>query len=240
MRGLVVLRPEPGAAATATRAAAIGLAAIVAPLFEVRPIAWDAPDPAAFDALMLTSANAVRHAGGDLARYQTMPAYVVGAATARAARDAGFTDIHVGGGDAAALARLMAAEGVGRALHLAGRDHRDIREPALHVTRRLVYASEPVATLSAEAAEALRRGSVALIHSPRAATILRQLLDTAAIAPGTIPIAAISPASADAAGSIWAATAVAATPDDAALLAAAARLCEEHGQTPAGSSATRM
>ena len=240
MKELVVLRPEPGATATAARAATLGLAAIVAPLFEVRPLAWEAPDAADFDALMLTSANAVRHAGRDLARYHALPTYVVGAATAGAAREAGFTDVRVGGGDAAALAQMMATDGVASALHLAGRDHRDVRQPDLRVIRRLVYASEPVATLSAEAAEALRTGAVALLHSTRAAMILRQRLDTAGIAPAFVPIAAISPAAAEAAGAGWAAVAIAATPDDAALLAAAARLCEEHEETATGLSATRM
>ena len=64
MRPVLVLRPEPGAGETAARARALGLEPIVAPLFAVRPIAWAAPDPAAYDAVMLTSANAARH-GGD-------------------------------------------------------------------------------------------------------------------------------------------------------------------------------
>jgi uroporphyrinogen-III synthase len=33
------------------------------PLFAIVPLDWTAPDPAQFDGLVLTSANAVRHAG---------------------------------------------------------------------------------------------------------------------------------------------------------------------------------
>ena len=46
MRRLLVLRPEPGASATVERARALGLDAVAMPLFEVEPVAWDAPDPA--------------------------------------------------------------------------------------------------------------------------------------------------------------------------------------------------
>jgi uroporphyrinogen-III synthase len=57
----LVLRPEPGACATAAAARALGYPTTVAPLFRVRPLP---PDPAVlagpFDALLLTSANAVR------------------------------------------------------------------------------------------------------------------------------------------------------------------------------------
>ena len=62
-RPIAVLRPEPGNAATADRIAALGLAAIRLPLFEVRALDWAPPDPAGFDALLLTSANAPRLAG---------------------------------------------------------------------------------------------------------------------------------------------------------------------------------
>ena len=51
MRPLLVLRPQPGADATAARAKALGLDAIVTPLFRIEPCAWDMPD-GAFDALL--------------------------------------------------------------------------------------------------------------------------------------------------------------------------------------------
>ena len=63
MSKVVVLRPEPGASATLARAKAAGIDAVAIPLFEVVPVAWDAPDPSSVDALLLTSANAARHGG---------------------------------------------------------------------------------------------------------------------------------------------------------------------------------
>lgn len=223
MRPLLVLRPEPGAAATVARARATGFEAIAAPLFTVVPLAWDAPDRRAHDALMLTSANAVRHAGPALDLYRSLPAYAVGGATASAAREAGFQDIRTGAGDAAALAALMVQDGIRRPLHLAGRDYRELAT-SLAIERRLVYAAEPVAALPVAARAALENKAVALIHSPRAGALFARLLDDAGIDAGHVPVAAIS---ATAAAGPWGAVAIAAAPDDGALLAAAARLCEK-------------
>ncbi len=83
MKPLAVLRPEPGNAATAARIAAAGARTIRLPLFAVGPLAWTPPDPAVHDALLLTSANAVRQAGPGLAGYRTLPVHAVGAAPAR-------------------------------------------------------------------------------------------------------------------------------------------------------------
>ena len=71
-RVLAVLRPEPGNAATRERAEIAGFATVALPLFEVRALAWDAPDPGAFDALILTSANALRFGGGGLAAFTSL------------------------------------------------------------------------------------------------------------------------------------------------------------------------
>ncbi|HWL48068.1 MAG TPA: uroporphyrinogen III synthase HEM4, partial [Sphingomonadaceae bacterium] len=60
---LLILRPEPGASATACRAAQRGHDTVVAPLFTIAPLGWDPPAPDGFDALMLTSAHAARLAG---------------------------------------------------------------------------------------------------------------------------------------------------------------------------------
>ena len=102
-RTLAVLRPEPGNAATVARARAAGFATLSLPVFAVVPLAWDVPDPADYDALILTSANAVRHAGAGLDRLRVLPVFAVGARTAAAARAAGFDVAQTGCEDAAAL-----------------------------------------------------------------------------------------------------------------------------------------
>ena len=223
MRPLLVLRPEPGAAATIARAQAAGFEAIAAPLFAVVPLAWTAPDRQAHDALMLTSANAVRHAGPALDLYRDLPVYAVGEATASVARKAGFQDVRTGAGDAAALAARMVRDGIGRPLHLAGRDYREVAT-SLAIERRIVYAAEPVTALPVAARAALAKQAVSLIHSPRAGTLFARLLAEAGIDARHVPVAAISAAAAE---GPWQAVAIAAAPDDGALLAAAARLCEK-------------
>lgn len=220
MRPLLVLRPEPGAEATCARARALGFEAIKAPLFRIVPLAWTMP-AGRIDAVMLTSANAVRH-GGSAAR-AGLPAFVVGAATAAAARAAGFRDVRDAGGDGAALLALVERERPGRMLHLIGRDHLPLDSATVEIVRRIAYAAEPVQALPAAAAAALAREAIALLHSPRAAARFAALADAAGIARAGIAIAAISRA---AAGSGWRAQAIAARPDDDALLAAAAELCD--------------
>ena len=56
---LLVTRPEPGNSATMTRATALGLDAHAMPLFAARALPWTAPAPQDFDAILLTSAQAV-------------------------------------------------------------------------------------------------------------------------------------------------------------------------------------
>ena len=123
MNGLVlILRPQPGADETAARARAIGLDPVVAPLFTMRPLAWQAPNPADFDAVMLTSANATRFGGDALTPFLGLPCFVVGEATTGAAREAGFRDIRTGPGDGAALVGMLGAAGVRAAFHPCGED----------------------------------------------------------------------------------------------------------------------
>src|SRR5688572_25017235 len=98
MKPLVVLRAEPAASTTAARASAMGLEVRIVPLFEVAPVEWSAPKASRFDGLVLTSANAVRHGGPQLAALKRLPVHAVGAATAAAAREAGFTIASIGGG----------------------------------------------------------------------------------------------------------------------------------------------
>ena len=118
MRKLFILRPEPGGSASAEKARALGLEPVVTPLFEVLPVKWIAPDPSKYDALLLTSANAVRRAGPKLAQLAKLPVLGVGEATAIAARDAGLKVETVGSGNVEDL--LATIPSSLRLLHLAG------------------------------------------------------------------------------------------------------------------------
>lgn len=206
-RPLAVLRPEPGNAATAARIEALGLTAIRLPLFAVCPVKWIVPDLAHVDGLLLTSANAVRHSGPGLRALAHLPVVAVGQATARAADTAGLHVEHVGASDAAAAVRGSDRT---RLLHLAGREHVDAGAEVV-----VVYAADPLPVDLAPLA-----GSVALLHSARAARRLAEL------APGLdLRVAAISPAVRAAGPDLPGA--VADRPDDAALVALAARLAAD-------------
>lgn len=218
-RPIAVLRPEPGNAATAARVAAMGRDAIRLPLFATRAVAWEPPDAAGFDALVLTSANAVRLAGPGLAALARLPVHAVGAATADAARAAGLTVRTTGSGDAADLVALAAAAGARHALFLCGRN-RVLRPGGIVAQAVPVYAADPL-----EVDIAPLSGAVSLLHSARAARRLAALAD-AATGRHAIRIAAISPAVATAAGAGWAGIVVAPSPDDGALLRAAITLAD--------------
>ena len=207
-RPLAVLRPEPGNAATAARIEAIGLRAIRLPFFAVRPVDWELPDLMQIDALLITSGNAVRHGGERLAAVKHLPVIAVGAATARAASEAGFRVIATGAGD---VADAMRRAGDRRLLHLAGRD--SARETGL--LTRTVYVSAPIAVDGAALLD-----SVALVHSARAGRRLAEVAPDAT----RIAVAAISAAALAAAGGGWRAAIAASHPTDAALIEAARNL----------------
>jgi uroporphyrinogen-III synthase len=215
---LAVLRPEPGHAATVARIGKMGHEPLSLPLFRIAAIDWTPPDPAAFDSLLLTSANAVRMAGTALAGYRGLPVTAVGAATADAAREAGLDVEATGGGDGREALALLAENGRSRALHLTGRDHRLAQRPPI-AALIAVYASEGLSP----APDAMRRleGATALVHSPRAARRLAALVDAAGIDRREIALAAISQAAAREAGAGWRRVAIASTPDDRAVIAAA-------------------
>lgn len=222
-RAIAVLRPEPGNTATAAAIEALGLTAIRLPLFEVHAIDWTPPDVTRFDALLLTSANALRRAGPGLAALRGLPVHAVGDATAAAARDAGLEVVAVGDRDGAALVAAAAASGVQRALLLGGRD-RAVEEHPIIAEAIAVYASEPVA-VALEALDQLA-GSVVLLHSARAARRVADLIDRAGIDRRTVRLAAISAAAAEAAGGNWEGIAAAASPDDATLIQLARTLAD--------------
>jgi uroporphyrinogen-III synthase len=215
MRRLLVLRPEPGATETVHRARARGLDAFAVPLFEIEPLAWRVPETGAFDAILLTSANAVRHGGEQLQAVRGLPVYAVGRATADAAIQVGFDVAAVG--DAGVDHLLSSIDPTLKLLHLCGEDRREPKDPRQHISALAVYRAKALDSPDLSTADA----TVAMIHSPRAARRLAGLVRNR----GSIAIAAISEAAAEAAGDGWLLVETPEQPTDDALLALAARLC---------------
>jgi uroporphyrinogen-III synthase len=213
---LLILRPERGAIVTAKRAEALGMSPMIRSLFTVEPRGWDAPDPALFDSILLTSANAVRFGGAAVGLYRALPAFTVGAATAQATRDAGFAEVIESAGDAAEALRTLAASGHSRPIHLAGEDRTAYPHLPFTVMTRTVYAAAP-------ADVALPTGRyAALVHSARAAVRFAALCPT----PDLVDVVAISATAAAQAGPGWHSVTIAPEPTDNAMLALAAMLCD--------------
>ena len=217
MARVLVLRPEPGASATVRKARALGLDAVAVPLFEIEPVAWQAPAPDGFDGLLLTSANAVGVAGDELGKLRGLRVYAVGEATAGAARRAGLDVASTG--DAGVDRLLASIDPDLRLLHLCGEDRRRAEAPRQEIIPVIVYRSVVVERPDLSTAS----GSIALLHSPRAAARFAELVSDRSL----IEIAAISNAAADAAGPGWRRIEVADQASDDALLVLAARLCNK-------------
>lgn len=209
MKPLLLLRPEPGLAASTARARAMGLEVIEHPLFAIEPVAATLPD-GPFDGLVLTSANAVRCGGAALDTVRTLPVHAVGEATAEAARAAGLNVVGIGRGG---VEGLDLPDGQ-RLLHLTGQEHRRIADTESVVVYRALPNAKPLPSLG---------GVVIAVHSPAAG---RALDEGAGADRSAACIAAISEAAATACGDGWATVRSAAAPDDASLLALALTLCQ--------------
>ncbi len=220
---IFVIRPEPGLQSTLQAARDLGLAAVGMPLFEVLPLRWQPPDPADFDALLLGSANAVRHGGDALEQYRELPVHAVGKATAEAAQEAGFTVERVGEGGLQAV--LDANDVPTRYLRLGGVETVPL-EPGKHtVTARAVYDVRAL-PITGSAQVSLRAGNpCVLLHSAAAARHFAAEVDRLGLDRGAVQLACIGPRVAAAAGEGWAKVQSAPQPSDAALLALARDMC---------------
>ena len=181
-RKIWITRAQPGADATAERVRALGHRPVVAPLLAVQPVLGAEPDLSGVGALAFTSANGVR-AFTALSPVRALKVFAVGAATAKAAKAAGFRQVLSADGDVEAL-----AEGIsGRRREIAGVVlHPGAAEPAGDLVGMLaeqgvearslpLYDTAPAAFGPAELAE-LEGVEIALLHSPKAAEALAALL----------------------------------------------------------------
>lgn len=179
---VLVTRPEPGASETAGRLEAMGFMPIKLPLHEIRPLPVDAGAiPSDIAAVAVTSANAMRHAPGEIIeRLKALPCFAVGASTALAATNAGFANVIEGGGDAETLAKIIVGQRPGGTVaYLCGRVRRPAFEKRLADGHIPIHALETYDTvgLSYSAEEVINlttRRSIdyVLVYSANAAEVL--------------------------------------------------------------------
>lgn len=220
---LIVTRPDPGGTATVQRARAMDLDARPMPLFQARPLDWAVPDTGDFDALLLTSVQAVRLAGAGLARLAALPVYAVGAATATAAEAAGLRVAMTGEADAQSLLDGMTSNEASVILWLCGHDRSNFDAHGASLVPLPCYTVDAVDP-PAEWRAAISGPAVLLAYSARAAARISALVGEAR---GHLSIVAISARAAEAAGPGWRDIMVAKQPDDAAMLAEAHALCHK-------------
>ncbi|WP_086608909.1 uroporphyrinogen-III synthase [Erythrobacter donghaensis] len=228
---LLALRPEPGLSATLGKARALGLPITGHALSAIRPVGWQCPEPATIDALLIGSANAILHAGPDLARLVAKPVYAVGEATADAARAAGLTVAMTGsGGLQGVLDEIPAPRHL---LRIAGEEHVPLTPPpGVTFDTVIAYRSEPQ-PLDAVVNLLATRKTLVLLHSAATARHFAAECDRLGLERQGIALAALGPRIAAAAGEGWAAIHTAPHPDEGALLQLAFDLCAKPRSIPA-------
>lgn len=228
---IFVFRPQSDAERSARKLAARGHEAVVAPLFDVKPSQEPAPD-GAFDAIVLTSGNAVPALASAPDAWRRLPVFTVGARTAARVREAGLPDARSADGGRDELIALI-GDNLGppaRLLLIVGRDRHDDVEARLggagfSTTVWTAYAAEAVEVLPETAAAALRDRNVeaALHYSPRGAQVFLDLVLGAGLREPALELTHVA-LSAEVAAPLVAAGAstilVAEHPEEAALMAA--------------------
>lgn len=221
---MLITRPEPGAAETAARVAALGWCPVLAPALVLAPRPMP-PLPAA-QAILLPSRAAARAIPP-----ASLPVLAVGEGTAEAARARGFTEVLAAEGEAASLITLAAARldpAAGPLLLAVGRGYsldlaRGLRARGFRVHRRIAYTATEATALPEAAAHAIAMGgtSCALFFSPRSAEASLRQLGAAGLSGRAREMAAvaISPRVARVLAALpWGAIRIAARPDQDHML----------------------
>ncbi|TPJ75399.1 uroporphyrinogen-III synthase [Mesorhizobium sp. B2-6-2] len=182
---VLVTRPEPGASRTARRLEALGFQPILLPLTETSALPVEASLGADGVAVVVTSANAARHAPKALiAPLARLPCHAVGKRTAEACRAAGFLSVTEGPGEAEALADAIAGGLAGKAIvYLCGRVRfprfeRRLAAAGVHVQAIETYDTTGVGYGDADVVARLSGLPVeaALLYSAKASAALASLI----------------------------------------------------------------
>jgi len=188
---ILVTRPHPDNESTAANLRARGHEVLLAPVLKFEPVAFHDQSETDYAAVVVTSANAVRAIAPQLPKLDLLklPLFAVGAHTAEAARDAGFTEVIIAEGDAAALrdkvkgARKKVLKNNGALLYLAGADlSRDLAgelgAEGFDVVTQITYRMAPLKHLPREVCDGFAANGIqAVLHYSRRSA--RAFLDAA-------------------------------------------------------------
>ena len=231
---ILVTRPHPDNEATAEALRARGHVVLLAPVLKFEPMAFQDESEAGYGAIIVTSANAIRAVAPQLRDLGLLelPLFAVGEHTAAVARDVGFDEVIVAGGDAASL-RDKVMQGArdllkkkSTLLYLAGADlSRDLGgelgAEGFNVVTQTTYRMVPVRHLPREVCEGFAaHGIAAVLHYSRrsARAFLEATRDEGVeISALAIPQCCLSETVAAVLRDAGAQVLVAATPDENAL-----------------------
>ena len=217
---LLIIRPQPGADATAHRFRAAGHDPILMPLFAIQHLTVQHVSAQGYEAILLTSGNAARAAAEFLTHDHGLPIYAVGSATANALHKLPVPVAQTGTEGVEALVRRAVADGHKRLLWLTGEDHSPI--PHIHgvnIHIEIVYRSAAIGTPD-DFVRNVTESDAVILHSSRAAAHFAGLCDRMRLPRTGVTLATFSNAIAGSAGDYWAGMIVADAPNDAALLKA--------------------
>ncbi len=197
---ILITRPLEDGEATLARLKALGHEAIAAPLLDIRFREEASVDLAGVQAILATSANAIR-ALERATQSRDIRVLAVGPQTAQAARMAGFANVENAAGNAATLAEAAARWAKpedGALLHVQGQETRGGLPERLgalgyDVRRAVLYDAAAVESLPEDAADALQSGNLdaAMFYSPRSARVFFKCVVNAGLAQTTSAISAL-------------------------------------------------
>lgn len=182
---LIVTRPHAESEILARQLQSQGHQVLIEPMLTIQSLVEANLDLDHAAACLLTSANGVRALASHTDRRE-LPVLAVGAATAMAAREAGFTDVAEAAGDVVALAALVRrrfAPKDGMLIHVAGSAVAgdlagDLAGDGYQVRRAVLYNAETATRLSDAARATLAAGQIdgVLFFSARSAATFVKLL----------------------------------------------------------------
>jgi uroporphyrinogen-III synthase len=172
MTRVLITRPEPGATRTLNALLAKGIKANAVPLTEIRALSFDIPT-GEFDALIVTSQNAVVFGNSILTYYDDKPVFTVGKRTAESLQN---HPVSSWAETAEALLPKILTQAPKRLLYICGQTRRPelelgVKAAGIQIEAVEIYSAVPTENASERLERFFKRtkNSMVLFHAPSAA-----------------------------------------------------------------------
>ena len=221
MTRVLITRPEPGSTHTMNALIKRGIDATAIPLTEIQPLQFES-GTGEFDALVITSQNAIIHGADLLAKHITKPVFVVGKRTSETLKG---HRIVASAETAEALLPKITSQSPKIILYICGQKRRPeleigLKTAGIHIEALEVYSARP-AENAGEKLEAFFtsiQSAIVLFHAPSAADVFVSALKSQKL-PKTARFLCMSAAIAAELPSQWQnEVTIADRPDEAAMI----------------------